>query len=212
MYGEILKQGWMSDEKRDEYYDYIYNEAERLSRLINNVLQISKVNRNQLDLELKSVMIGELVDLVKSKIDSQIKQSDFTLNIMIDSEMENELEAASLDVDKDAYVQIMINLVDNAIKYSANADIKQIDFKVSQNKGKKICFSIRDYGPGIAKNEMRKIFEPFYRSGDELTRECQGTGIGLALVSELAGAMNAKVEVVNHSQGVEFMVYFLRSK
>ena len=72
----------------------------------------------------------------------------------------------------------------------------------------KIQWRIRDYGPGIPKQQMRKIFELFYRSESELTRETMGTGIGLALVTELTQAMNGTIDVVNQNPGAEFQVSF----
>ena len=208
MYGEILKQGWMSDEKREEYYDYIYNEAERLSRLISNVLQISKVNRDVLELELKSIEISELISLINSKIDSQIKQSGFNLKL----DVPEEVESLKISADVDALIQIVINLVDNALKYSVNAEEKEVVLSVSRDKKNNVRVSVRDYGPGVPKDQVKKIFQLFYRSGDELTRECSGTGIGLALVKELANAMGAEVSVANHQQGAEFSILFPAGK
>jgi len=204
MYGEILKQGWVSDEKRKEYYDYIYSESERLSRLIANVLQISKVNHNALELTLIPHQLSELASLIKSKVDSQILQSGFHLNIKI----EDDLEQQCLLVDSDAFVQILINLVDNAIKYAAKADKKQINIRFKTVRNNKIEISVRDFGPGISKNHMKHIFELFYRSGNELTRETAGTGIGLALVKELCLAMGGNISAVNHQKGVEFIISF----
>jgi len=206
MYGEILKQGWVSDEKREEYYDYIYTESERLSRLIANVLQISKVSHNALQLDLKQVDISELVSLIKSKVDSQITQSEFTLDISVDER----LKKMALLVDSDAFVQIIINLVDNAIKYSAKAQKKHINIRFYQSSKNQINVSVRDFGPGIAKDQSKQVFELFYRSGDEMTREVTGTGIGLALVKELVELMQAKIVVINHDVGVEFTLKFPR--
>lgn len=204
MYGEILKQGWMSDEKRDEYYDFIYTESERLSRLIANVLQISKVSHNALQLDLKQVDIAELASLIKSKVDSQVAQSEFTLDIKVDEE----LKQMALLVDSDAFVQVIINLVDNAIKYAAKADKKHIEINFSRQSKQQVNVSVRDFGPGIAKDQIKHIFDLFYRSGDEMTREVTGTGIGLALVKELVELMGAKISVLNHNEGVEFALKF----
>lgn len=202
MYGEILKQGWMSDEKRVEYYDYIYQESERLSRLISNVLQISKVNRNTLELDIKPIQISELISLIHSKVDSQVAQSEFELKIKV----ADTLEATKIAVDIDAFIQIVINLIDNAIKYSAKAKTKEIILEIRQGKKQRLDISVRDFGPGIAKDQLTKIFQLFYRTGNELTRECAGTGIGLALVKELADAMNMKVFALSHGVGAEFVL------
>lgn len=202
MYGEILKQGWMTEEKKKEYYDYIYQESERLSRLISNVLQISKVNRKSLELEIKLVSISELVSLIHSKVDSQVEQSDFSLTI----QGVETVADSKVAVDLDAFIQIMINLVDNAIKYSAKAQRKEIIIEFKFDKKQRINVSVRDFGPGIAKEQLTKIFKLFYRSGNELTRECAGTGIGLALVKQLAEAMDMKVSAVSRSIGAEFVL------
>ncbi len=208
MYGEILKQGWVDEAKKEEYYDFIYSESERLSRLISNILQISKVSRNSLSLELKPITLNELANVIESKIDSQIKQSDFKYKLSLELAIKNK----KINIDIDAFIQIIINLVDNAIKYSSSSSQQQIDIAFSASSNNKIAISVRDYGIGIAKSEAGKVFELFYRIGDELTRESKGTGIGLALVKELTQAMNGKIKVVNHNKGVEFNLRFTELK
>jgi signal transduction histidine kinase len=202
MYGEILKNGWVDEVKREKYYDFIYSESERLARLISNILQISKVSRSSLSLEMKPTTVNEIVSVIESKIDSQIKQSGFEYNISVEPLIKNK----NISIDVDAFIQIIINLVDNAIKYSSNSSQKKIDITFSALSNNKISISVRDYGVGIAKSEVDKVFELFYRIGDELTRESKGTGIGLALVKELTNAMNGKIKVVNHNKGVEFVL------
>ena len=191
--------------KREKYYDFIYSESERLSRLISNILQISQVSRNSLDLEMKLVTTNELANIIDSTIDSQIKQSGFKYKLSVDSTINNK----NIILDIDAFIQIMINLVDNAIKYSSRSSQQQIDIAITALSNNKISISVRDYGIGIAKSEVDKVFELFYRIGDELTRESKGTGIGLALVKELTHAMNGKIKVVNHNIGVEFTLSFV---
>ena len=78
--------------------------------------------------------------------------------------------------------------MDNAVKFSANGARKRIDIQCQQMRDGRIQFSVRDYGPGIEPDQMKKIFTLFYRSENELTRETVGTGIGLALVRQLAAA------------------------
>jgi len=206
MYGEILKQGWASEQKRQEYYDFIYAESERLARLISNVLQIAKVSHNALDLNLEWVEIKALKSLLQSKLLSQVEQNQFQLDLSFEPALEN----CSLYLDSDAFVQIMINLVDNSLKYAAKAQQKiiKIHFKGPSKKGVQV--SVRDFGPGIEEKQLKSIFQLFYRSGNELTRETSGTGIGLALVKEFITAMSAKIEAINHKTGVEFCMTFQR--
>jgi signal transduction histidine kinase len=204
MYGEMLREGWASEEKKREYYDFIHDESERLTRLINNVLQLARMTRNGLQVSLKPCVVSELMDMLRSKIASQVERAGFELTLSCASDA----EAVRLDVDQDYFTQIFINLVDNAIKFSAKANRQAIDIGCSAQRDGSVLFSVRDYGPGIPRDQMRKIFKLFYRSENELTRETVGTGIGLALVSQLAASMNAKVDVLNVEPGAEFRINF----
>ncbi|MDH3280578.1 MAG: HAMP domain-containing histidine kinase [Gammaproteobacteria bacterium] len=203
MYGEILREGWADDEKKKTYYAYIHDESERLSRLISNVLQLARMTRNDLKVDLKPVTVSRLMDGVRSKIASQIERAEFTLNMECDDDTGGQV----LPIDADYFTQIVINLVDNAIKFSAKADNKAIDIQCRRLRGG-VQFSVRDYGSGVAADQMKRIFTLFYRSENELTRETVGTGIGLALVHQLARTMNGKVDVVNRDPGAEFRVSF----
>jgi signal transduction histidine kinase len=204
MYAEMLGEGWAPEEKKRDYYHFILDESERLSRLINNVLQLARLTRNDLKVNLKPRSAGELMDLVRSKITTQVERAHFTLNLHCPA------EAAGLvvEVDVDYFTQILINLVDNALKFSAKAEKRAVDIGYRSVDGQGVTFTVRDYGPGIAKGQMQKIFELFYRSENELTRETVGTGIGLALVRQLAAAMNGRVDVLNVDPGAEFGVRF----
>lgn len=204
LYGEILREGWASEEKKKTYYDFIYDESERLSRLINNVLHLARMTRNEQAAVIKKVSVTKLIDEVQSKVSTQIKQAGFTLKSQID----DDLEHCHIKVDEDWFIQIMINLVDNAIKFSADADTKQIDLSCHKTTDGQVSFSVRDYGPGIDKHQMKKIFKLFYRSENELTRETAGTGIGLALVHQMTGAMGGEISVVNKTLGAKFRLSF----
>jgi two-component system phosphate regulon sensor histidine kinase PhoR len=199
MYGEMLRAGWTNEDKKTEYYDYIYNESERLSRLINNVLQLARMTRNDLKIDLKMITAGELVDVVRSKVSSQMEQAGFNLNLQCD----DAASQANVSVDEDYFTQIIINLVDNAIKFSAKANTKTIDISCQLERDR-VVFAVRDYGPGVGKDQMKKIFKLFYRSENELTRETVGTGIGLALVQQLAQTMQGQVDIINRQPGAEF--------
>ena len=203
MYGEMLREGWAAEDKKQEYYEYIHDESERLSRLISNVLQLARLTRNDLQLELKQVPVTELLDSIHSRLASQVERAGFKLNLNSD----NQADTAMVTVDTDSFIQIIINLVDNAIKFSARADQKTIDIECRVLRNARVQFSVRDYGPGVAQDQMKKIFKLFYRSGNELTRETVGTGIGLALVHQLVLAMGGTVDIVNREPGVEFQVY-----
>jgi two-component system, OmpR family, phosphate regulon sensor histidine kinase PhoR len=200
MYGELLREGWVSEEKRQEYYAYIHDESERLSRLISNVLQLARLERQELALESRPVAVGELYDLLRSRLAGQIERAGFVASFSLDSGAAGQW----VEVDMDALLQILINLVDNALKFSARAALKQVEIAVRPDGDRHLVFSVRDHGPGVPRAQMRRIFELFYRPGSELSRETVGTGIGLALVQQLAVAMGGSVDVVNRDPGAEF--------
>ncbi len=203
MYGEMLREGWAAEEKKQEYYEYIHDESERLSRLISNVLQLARLTHNELQIEIKQVPVIELLDSISTRLASQIKRAGFQLNLDFD----DKAGKATVMVDTDSFIQIIINLVDNAIKFSASAEHKTIDIECRVLRNNRVQFNVRDYGPGVAQDQIKKIFKLFYRSGNELTRETVGTGIGLALVHQLVLAMGGTIDVVNRKPGVEFQVY-----
>ncbi len=204
MYGELLREGWASEEKKRVYYDYIHEESERLSRLIGNVLQLARMTRNDTGVELRPVTVAELMDGVRSKVSSQIDRAGFVLNLSC----EPRAGSVTIEVDPDRFTQIVINLVDNAIKFAAQAQTKSIDISAQRSSEGRVEIAVRDYGPGVQRDQMKKIFKLFYRSETELTRDTVGTGIGLALAHQLARTMKAEIDVVNRSPGAEFRVSF----
>jgi signal transduction histidine kinase len=207
MYGEMLKEGWADEEKKKTYYEYIHDESERLTRLISNVLQLANITRNEPQLDLKPEMAGELMSNIESKIANQVQRAGFRLRFTRD----DETDLAAVMIDEDCFAQIIINLVDNAIKFSENADNKTIEITSKLTSDNQVLFSVRDFGPGVPKDQMKKIFQLFYRPESELTRETVGTGIGLAIVHQLTVAMDGKVDIVNREAGAEFTVKFSRN-
>lgn len=204
MYSEMLREGWADEARKRSYYDFIHAESERLSRLITNVLQLARMSRGDLKVAPRSVEVTQLMDLIRSKVATQISQAGFEWRV----DCSEQAAKQRLAIDDDAFAQILINLVDNALKFSAQADERLIEVGCRHLKDGRVEFTVRDHGPGIAKDQMKKIFTLFYRSENELTRETVGTGIGLALVHRLAAAMGGEVDVVNCEPGAEFRVRF----
>lgn len=204
MYGEILREGWASEDKKKIYYDFIFDESERLSRLINNVLHLANMTRNERDVDLKMITVAELMDGVRSKVSTQIERSGFEIELHCEENVLN----AKIEVDADWFSQIMINLVDNSIKFSAEEETKRIELSCQKLSQGKVQFNVRDYGPGIDKQQIKKIFKLFYRTENELTRKTVGTGIGLALVHQMVVNMNGQIDVVNKMPGAEFRLSF----
>jgi len=204
MYGEMLKEGWADADKQQGYYEFIHDESERLTRLISNVLQLASITRNEPQLDMQPVAVGQLMNHVQSKISGQVARAGFEFNF----DSDEVAGRASIDVDEDCFTQIIINLVDNAIKFSRKSERKCIEIGNQLTSDGRVAFAVRDFGTGIPRDQMKKIFRLFYRTENELTRETVGTGIGLAIVHQLTLAMDGKVDVVNRRPGAEFRVSF----
>ncbi len=200
MYGEMLVQGLATKERQPQYFRYIFDESERLSRLIDNVLQLARFDRGEMAFKTGAITIGELLDLVQSRIASQVAAADFQLQID-----PSDLAQAVINVDVDAMLQVFINLTDNALKFSRGAQLKRIEIDARRKAGK-VLLSVRDYGPGISQDQIGKIFRLFYRSESELTRDTTGTGIGLSLVQQIVSAMGGTVDVIQSNPGARFEV------
>ena len=203
MYGEMLRAGWVGDEtKRRGYYDYIVEESERLSRLIGNVLQLARMTRNDIRPQLVAIPVPELAERLRTRVGAQVERAGFALTL----ECDPRAAAARVLVDEDFVSQIVINLVDNALKFATGAERRAVHIGFQAQSDRRVRLLVRDFGPGVPRGQMKRIFRLFYRAEAELTRETVGTGIGLALVRELARAMDASVDVVNAEPGAEFRV------
>jgi len=204
MYGEMLREGWVDEKRKKSYYDFIFNESERLSRLINNVLHLSRMNRHEQKPNLEHASLETLLNVLRPKLESQLEGAGFSLELKYGEGT----RILKLSIDSDWLTQILINLVDNAVKFSGNGEQKTVQITTRLLQDKSMQISVRDFGPGVANDQMKKIFKLFYRSENELTRETVGTGIGLALVHQLVTGMGGSVDVVNCEPGVEFRLRF----
>ena len=203
MYGEMLKEGWADESRKQQYYEFIHDESERLTRLITNVLQLARITRNEPHFDAKLVAVREFMDTIRSKISNPVERAGYRLVV----DIQPGIEDVKIEIDTDCLSQIMINLVDNALKFSKHAEDRRIVIGAAIT-GRTVRLTVRDFGPGIPKDQLRKIFRLFYRPESELTRETVGTGIGLAIVHQLTTAMGGSVDVVNSEPGAEFRVSF----
>jgi signal transduction histidine kinase len=194
LYAEMLRDGLVAGEdKRREYYGSITAETERLSRLINNVLEFSRLERGTRALELRVGDVGPVVREAVDLLRGHAEQHGFELALSLDGDL------PAVRFERDALVQVVFNLVDNAIKYGRGA---QPRIEIScKRAGEGAAIAVRDHGAGVPREELGRILEPFYRRGDELTRTAQGAGIGLALVRSLAQQMGGALRLANADGG-----------
>lgn len=204
MYAELLQNSWVvSDEKRQKYYNQIASEADRLSRLIQNVLNLSKLDGNRWNVQLRRERPKAVLDDFIATYSKNVEKQGFELTVSSDTDASN----IALLIDRDAIMQILMNLVDNSLKFSKKSDYKMINIELAI-KGTDMYLAVRDFGPGIPASEMKKVFQEFYRVENEMTRQTSGTGIGLSMVKKLCTLTNLKIELENANPGLRTKIHF----
>jgi signal transduction histidine kinase len=189
MYSEMLERNWVkSKDKLAEYYGSMRQESERLSRLIENVLDFSRIQKGRKKYAFSVGDINRCVADVVEMMRPYAAKNGFSIKTELG-------QLGQKTFDRDAVTQIVVNLLDNAIKYARNADDKTITVR-TRNDSRYILLEVEDHGPGVPHRLKYKVFEEFYRTGSEATRETTGTGLGLALVKKFAQAHNGFVEII----------------
>ncbi len=204
MYAELLQNSWVAnEEKKQRYYGQIASEADRLSRLIQNVLNLSKLDGNRWNVQLRKERPKAVLDDFIATYSKNIEKQGFELTVSTDTDADN----ITVLIDRDAVMQILMNLVDNSLKFSKNASYKMVNIELRVNGGD-LYLAVRDYGPGIPAAEMKKVFQEFYRVENEMTRSTSGTGIGLSMVKKLCTLTNMKIEIENANPGLRTKIHF----
>ena len=185
LYAETLELGRIPDEKKKmEYYRIVRKESERLTALINNILDFSRIEAGKKEYEFRET---DLPALVRETLDSyryQIEQNGFQYEERINDDI------PPVRVDREAIARSLLNLVNNAIKYSSNE--KYLGVSLYRQNGS-VRLDVVDHGIGIPRNEQAKIFDKFYRVCDPMQHETKGSGLGLSLVQHIVNAHGGEI-------------------
>jgi signal transduction histidine kinase len=187
MFAETLRLGRHSGpEAQQEYLDTVVHETERLSRLINNVLDFARIDRGEKTYQMAPTDVGAAVREAARAVAYPLAQGGYTLTAEIPEDL------AQIEADSDALTQVVLNLLSNAIKFSEEGS--RIDLRVF-GEGDAVLIQIQDQGRGIDSQDQESIFEDFYRTVDAEREGIPGTGLGLPLVAHVAEAHGGRVEV-----------------
>jgi len=187
LYAETLELGRITTaEKKQQYYRIIRKESERLTALINNILDFSRIEAGRKEYEFRKTDIAELVRNTLDSYRYQIEQQGFAFEESIDSNL------PAVPVDREAIARALVNLVNNALKYSS--DEKFLGVKLYRENGL-VKLEVADHGIGIERRDQSKIFEKFYRAGDPLVHNTKGSGLGLSLVRHITHAHGGEIAV-----------------
>jgi len=187
MFAEILQIGSAPDaHTRDECLETIVNESERLTRLLNNVLDFSRIDHGQKTYQMETTQLSDVVKSAARTMRYPLAEQGFDLHVTVDEQI------PAVSADRDALKQAVLNLLTNAMKYSGKS--REIELRLFPENGAAII-QVRDHGIGISEREQSRIFERFYRAQVAENRSISGTGLGLALVAHIAAAHGGTVQV-----------------
>ncbi|SCG82305.1 sensor histidine kinase [Proteiniborus sp. DW1] len=176
----------LSEETREEYLDIIYRETGRLTELINNLLDLSKMESGKNILNMEKFDINELIRRTIVNYSNKLEEKDINIEARFAQ------DPTLVMADKDSISQVISNLVDNAIKFMNNGGNL---FVKTEMKEDKVFISIKDTGIGIPENELNNIWQRFYKGDKSRSRQIKGTGLGLSIVKEIIKSHNEQIWV-----------------
>ena len=194
----LLDGNYNDQQQAGEYLELIAKENKRLTGLIDNFLTFSRMERNKQAFEIVPASPKAIASAAADAVSTKFNGGICKFIVTIDDGL------ASILADTDAMVTVMVNLLDNAYKYSG--DEKQIELAVYEQNGQ-ICFAVKDNGIGMSNKVQKKIFERFYQADSRLSRDTEGCGLGLSIVKFIVDAHNGTIEVKSETgKGSTFVV------
>ncbi len=195
---QTLQRHQLQTDKKEELLKNALDENERLNSLIDNVLYVSRMDTQQTIVKLQRIQLSELVNEVLQRY-FKLALNTKILNAVIEPNIE-------MNADALVFPSVLINLIDNAFKYSFDEKQVQVILKKEKNT---IYISVSDLGCGIAEVDKPNVFERFYRSGSEETRQAKGTGLGLYIVHYVVKAHGGQISILNNTpKGTCFQLTF----
>jgi signal transduction histidine kinase len=192
-------------DKQKEYFSFIVQECRRLSSLVENVLDFSRIEQGRKQYEFEPTDLVALARTAVKLLEPYASEKGIQLEFIADPAAAASFE---LSVDGHAIQQALVNLMDNAVKHSAKGQAVSVALETGNGAAARVVqLSVSDHGPGIPVAEQERIFERFYRRGSELRRETQGVGIGLSIVKHIVEAHGGCVMVKSEvGKGCRFAI------
>ncbi|WP_141735645.1 PAS domain S-box protein [Oligoflexus tunisiensis] len=197
-YSELLASQGVSTSERLNYVNALKRNGELLSNIINDVLDLSKVEAGKLDFERQEVPIEEILTDITTLLHLQAVEKGISLIVSAEGPI-----PASIETDPLRLRQILMNIVGNALKFTERGSIEVKVKTVAKPDGStKLAFIVTDTGPGISPDQASKLFKPFSQADVSTTRKFGGTGLGLTLSKKLAAGLGGDLELTQSTPGV----------
>ncbi len=187
LFAETLMLGRIkSPEKEKEYYTIIHQESGRLSRIVDKILRFQSIDEHKRKYKFKEANLNLIIDKTLNIYGYHIKQSGFSYNLNLDKNIPN------IYIDEDAIAESIINLIDNAMKYSRENKLIEIQTGMNENF---VFVKIKDYGIGISIKNQKKIFDKFFRIQHGMVHNTKGAGLGLTIVKDIMDEHNGTITI-----------------
>lgn len=194
MYIEMLENGIAATPQREqEYLRVLGSESARLGRLIDNVLELARLEKRQRRFEWQTGDLSDVLDEIRTLTARKTAHEGFALRIDAEG-------VPAFTYDREVLIQVLLNLIENSLKFGRRSPRKEITIEARPAENG-VRLAVADSGPGIPETALKKVFDDFYRAENELTRTTGGTGLGLALVRKFIAAMGGRVQAVNNPGG-----------
>ena len=196
MYSEMLAGGMVPSDKQEQYVGTLQKQANRLSHLVENVLQFAKLENSPDQGSVQAVQVGRMLDRFVDRLESRVGEEgfEFALHVPEDvSQLEVRTQPAMVE-------QVLFNLVDNACKYGKPSATGRVDLHLYCDADR-LRMAVSDGGPGVAANECRRMFQPFHKSDLEAANSEPGVGLGLALCKRMAVSLGGKLAYRENEAG-----------
>ena len=183
-YAELMMNGMVRPENIPDFSGRIYHEASRLSSLVSDIIQLSRLDEKSSDMPFEAVEVYELTEDIIMHLQTAAEKKNISLQFQGDT--------AAVQGVRQVLYEMFYNLADNAIRYTEEGGTVLVSVR---KKDGKIVYSVTDTGIGIPKNEQKRIFERFYRVDKSHSRQTGGTGLGLSIVKHGAALHHAKIHL-----------------
>lgn len=209
LYSEMLAQGMLPDpQQRQKYLETLRVEADRLARLVDNVLCFAKLERGRAGSQRVPLTLQALLDRCQDRLAERASQANLVLHV----ESASNLTEVSLVTDPSAIEQILFNLVDNAAKYAGRSEDRRLHLRIGSNDNQ-VSIRLTDHGPGVSLSARRRLFQPFSKSAEDAAHTAPGVGLGLALCYRLAREIGGRLSLDENSRsGASFLLVLPRAK
>lgn len=196
-FATAMMDGTIPPELYNKYLNTIRFETDRLTKLTSGLIELGKFDSHQAFLEMKEFDLHKIVKNTVETFEGRCREKHISLNLIFEG------DELMVTADRGKIEQVLYNLIDNAIKFSHNESNVNITTK---EKGNKVIVSVKDYGVGIPKESLKKIWERFYKTDSSRGKDKKGSGLGLSIVKEIIQSHGEEIDVIStEDAGTEFI-------